>query len=236
MTIFNVPNIIKLSDFINNYIKLHTSETFVARNKKSDIFDGILFRLLYSQIDMSQDRVASKLNSLKCTHNNGNKISRQAYASREKSIPLDFYTKFYNNITDFIDTDIYKKTNCSYEVFAVDGTDISLLKTDDLMSNNYKTNKNNKSITALSIGIFNVTYETPINLDLVNHKNERRSFVDSIKNNTNLKNNIYVFDRGFQDKSLFKFLSDRNGKFICRIKEKNFIVLTESDDNVLSIY
>ena len=53
--------------------------------------------------------------------------------------------------------------NIKQEVFAVDGTEIGLLKTSNLMDNNFRSNKG-KSITALNICIYNVTNHKKINL------------------------------------------------------------------------
>ena len=109
MTNFNVKKIKELSKFINNYIQNYNNSTQKTREKKSNIFDGILFRLYYSQFNASQPKVTSKLNLIKLSLNEGESISRQAYVSREKTLPLSFYKQFYNDLSSFIDLSIYQK-------------------------------------------------------------------------------------------------------------------------------
>ena len=72
----------------------------------------------------------------------------------------------------------------------------------------YKANKKKESVTPLFSGLYNVTSNYPIMLDLVKTKDERKAFMDFVKNKDKFKNNIFVFDRGYVSGSLFKFMSD----------------------------
>jgi len=58
-----------------------------------------------------------------------------------------------------------------------------------------KSKLNKKSVTALNIGIYNVTKNSPVILELIKHKDERKAFIDLIKNTNNYSNDIFLFDR-----------------------------------------
>ena len=77
----------------------------------------------------------------------------------------------------YIDNNFYTD-KYSYEVLAVDGTDNNLRKS--LKENGYKINKNDKAITAFNLGIYNVTRNYPVILEMVKHKNERKAFYESL--------------------------------------------------------
>jgi hypothetical protein len=64
-----------------------------------------------------------------------------------------------------------------HQIIAVEGSSCST----SLTTNGYKTNKKEKSITALNLGIYNVTSNTPNSIDTVSHKNERKAFIDYVK-------------------------------------------------------
>ena len=51
---------------------------YIKRERKTTIFDGILYRLYYSQLGASQEQVAQKLNLFKIGSGNEDKVSRQA--------------------------------------------------------------------------------------------------------------------------------------------------------------
>lgn len=58
-------------------------------------------------------------------------------------------------------------------------------------------------------------------LDLVKTKNERKAFMDFVKNKDKFKNNIFVFDRGYVSDALFKFMDDNDLSYVCRLKENS---------------
>lgn len=229
MNNFSINKINKFSQFLHDYISEYKMTN--SRVKKSTVLDGILFKLLYSQLNNSQPKTASNINHLKLVHKFGLQLSRQSYISRENSIPLKFYEDLFTDISKYADINIYKKNFSSQEIFLVDGVKNNLLKTKDLIDNGYNTNINDASITALSIGIYNITRQTPLNIQLVKHKNERQAFIDVIKNSEKLENNIFVFDRGFPDGKLFSFMNENNSYFVCRIKD-NMNIVPKTDEHI----
>ena len=87
-------------------------------------------------------------------------------------------------------------------------------------------------MTPLVSGLFNITENYPVILDLVKTKDERTAFVNFVKNKEEFKDNIFVFDRGYVSDKLFKFMNDDNLLFICRIKD-NCQYITDKNDNVV---
>ena len=74
----------------------------------------------------------------------------------------------------------------SYEVFAVDCTDNNLRKS--LKEKGFKANKKDNAITALNLGIYNVTRNYPVIIEMVKHKNAGEKSIslwDFIKNKNN---------------------------------------------------
>ena len=78
--------IIKLSKYINGHI-INYSNTLskLTRIKKTDIRDGIIFSLLYTQKNVSKDHITANYNSI--TNKNA---SRKAYYMRCNQITLKY--------------------------------------------------------------------------------------------------------------------------------------------------
>ena len=177
------------------------------------------------------DSVAANINAFNIQHtNNTISISRQSFLTRYNSLPLDFFKSIYDDIGHQLDL-INNKSN-KHQIIAVDGSSSSC--SSSLTKNGYKTNKNDKSITALNLGIYNVTSNTPISLDMVTHQNERKAFTDYIKNKNNYDNHIFVFDRGFDGFIFYKKLDSQNIKYVCRIKE-NSTMISDNDDTLIDV-
>lgn len=70
------------------------------------------------------------------------------------------------------------------------------------------------------MGIYNVTYETPELLSMVNHKNERKVFIDTV-NEKILSGN--VLDRGFQSTKLFEHVVNNKGYYVYRLKNNTVL-------------
>ena len=58
---------------------------------------------------------------------------------------------------------------------------------------------------------------------MVSHNNERKAFLDYVKNKNNYENHIFVFDRGFDGFQFYKRLESQENKYVCRIKENSSI-------------
>ena len=53
-----------------------------------------------------------------------------------------------------------------------------------------------------------------------------------VKNKNTDKDNIFVFDRGYVDKNLFKFMNKNNLLFLCRLRDNNKYI-SNIDDNIV---
>ena len=67
--------------------------------------------------------------------------------------------------------------------------------------------------------MFNVTYNFPITFEMTKHKNERKAFMDLIKDPTRYHNTIFVFDRGYFSEELFESIQNKGLFFICRMRD-----------------
>ena len=199
----------------------------VKRTRKNDIIDAILYKLYYTESSSTQSKATIKVNKFK---NKNNRTSRQALVKKEKQIDISFYEK----LTAFLSAQINKNTcidsKYTRQIVAVDETYLSLLNT--ITKDGYKANKNGNSVTPLVSGLFNITSNYPVILDLVKSKDERAAFINFVKNKNKFKNNVFVFDRGYVSNKLFKYLDDNSMFFVCRLKDNNQYVSKSNDKMV----
>lgn len=221
----------KLSSEIHKFIS-DNNYVFNKRNKKTNIFDGFLYKLLYSRKNSGQDKATAKLNSLNFRFFKKEHASRQAFKARDNNLTITFYENMFNCINNFIEKNMPSKAkHGSKEVYAVDGVKNNIRKC--LSEDGFVTNKNNESITSLVLGVYNVRSNFPVCLELVNHTNERKAFDDFIKNTNKYVNSIFIFDRGFGDKNLYESLSDKDINYIFRIKENCSYIPKADDEGIL---
>lgn len=222
--------IIKLGEYFNFLI---ANKLKNQRFKKTNNVDGVLFNLLYCQLNKSQDSIIADMNHLNANLlKNKLHFTRQAIINRNNQFSVDYFKNIYDNISRYIDINFYKNNN-EYTVFAVDGTDCNLRS--KLNEKQFALNKNENSITALNIGIYNVTKNSPVILELVKHKNERKAFVDFINNTNNYSNNIFLFDRGFYSENLINVLYKKQMNFVCRLKKNSLLIKENLNDNYVNI-
>ena len=69
---------------------------------------------------------------------------------------------------------------------------------------------------------------------MVSHKNERKAFIDDVKNKNNYDNHIFVFDRGFDGFQFYKSLESREIKYVCRVKD-NSSMISDKNDNIINV-
>jgi hypothetical protein len=216
-------NCVKLINSIKTVAK-DNNKFITKRNRKLNTIDAFVYRLLYSQKYKSQENVVSFMNM----HKNI-KINRSSYSRKEDAIDLNFYKKIYELICKF-GHKYYGKY--SKNIISVDGTDVNM--DTSLNKNGYKLNKNKESITSLVLGVYNVTKNYPITLELVKHKNERRAFLDFIRGNIN-EDSIYVFDRGFFSNEVVTKLNLKNIKFVFRLKKNSQLIQKNKNDCISNI-
>ena len=218
-----ILDILNLAKKINNYIKKNSCD-YVQRNKKTNIFDSVLFGLLMTKNNITQSNSAANINTY-----TKRQCFRTSYSNRYKKLDV----KFYKGISDIID-DLYKKKNKdTKQIVAVDGTYINILN--NINNFNIKNNKKQQTITPLISGIYNVTYKFPESLDIVTHKNEIKAFTDEYMFKNLSKNCIYVFDRGYQSDAFIKTMQDSKVKYVCRIRKNSKYVTSDSTDKIINI-
>jgi len=222
-----INNFNNLSRDIKNYIQ-QISKIHKFKNRKTSLSDGILFKLLYTIKNATQESVTTKLNLY-------NKIdaSRVAYIKKINKINVNTFHKLHNYFNKRINYYFNNNINNQYIIYAVDGTYIQLKES---LTTDCKRKKNTGSVTTLSTGIYNVTYDTPTLIKIENNEtSEKISFsniFDEIKQ-TDTKD-IYVFDRGYVDYKLFNKININNKYFICRIKKNTLKIDNSKDDFIIT--
>ncbi|HEY5689319.1 MAG TPA: transposase [Yeosuana sp.] len=188
------------------------------------MIDSIVFRLLHTKKDSSQQNVTSIINMY-----TNRTINRSNYVRREQSIDIETYSDLFKLINNFEPAFFGKYTTT---IYAVDGTGSNMdIKLED---EGYSANKNNESVTSLILGVHNVTRNYPVALELVKHKDERKAVNDVLQKMKIPTNSIFVFDRGFYSLDLIDKLNSKKLKFVCRLK-KNLIIL-DDDNNDYTTY
>ena len=170
-----IKNFNKLSLDIKNYINIISNQK-KFRNRKTSLFDGIIFKLLYTMEKSTQDYVTCKLNLY-----NNNNASRKAYIKRIDNMDVSIFEKIYTYLNKQI---LYyfgsNNNNNDCVILAVDGTYIQLK---EKLADECKRIKNTSSVTCLVTGIFNITYNTPEILKFENNEtSERKSFINIFNN------------------------------------------------------
>ena len=218
----------KISNEIQKFLSKNNN-LCVNRARKNDIIDAILYKLYYTELSSTQEKATIKLNKFK---KKINKSSRQSLVKKEKKLDVSFYEKLSNFLAHQINKNTDTHSNYTRQIIAVDGTFPTLLNT--IAKDGYKPNKNKNSVTPLVSGLFNITSNYPVILDLVKTKNERSAFINFVKNKDKFKNNIFVFDRGYVSDNLFNFMDQSDLLFICRLKENSKYISNDTDKIVIS--
>ena len=215
-------NLIKLSKYISEHIKTYKK----VKVKKTDLYDGLLFNLLYTEKHVTKDALTAKYNNL--TKKN---ISRQAYTNRANQIDINYYEKLFIDIRNYINKNIYN--NHTTKIYAVDGCKVTCNV--GISKDGYQLNKNKNSATILTLGIYNVIDGNIANLKSYKDTNERNAFCDLNKHISNEHTNIFLFDRGFFGCELIDMLNNQNKFYIIRLKENlNIIQKNNIDDDYIT--
>src|SRR5438132_4566302 len=217
---------------IKNEVKLTNEEKKKRRSvkgkykriKKTNMKDGILFRLLYSQLGESKGDVAKKMNWRSDRY-----INTSNYTRREQQIGSEIYVGLNRTISKFQDKHLkYNKNVC-----AVDGTRFNVSA--NPFSKIFDVNPNGETCSPLILGIYNITRGSVISYDIRTDKNERIAFADFLKNNPDyLKdhpNTIFVFDRGFYSEEMVEICNEYNICYIFRLK-KNALLLSLKENQI----
>ena len=210
---------VKLYTKFKRFIELK-NESFGIRNRKINLIDSIVFRLLHTQKGRSQQGVTSLINM-----HTGRSVNRSNYSRREEAVTIDIYEQLYQLICNY-ENDFYGSN--TEVVIAVDGTYSNMDV--ELKNAGYKSNKNDESVTALSIGIYNVTRNYPVTLELSIKKDERSAILNFLHKATPLLNTIFVFDRGFYSLDVVDKLNSRNLNYVFRMKKDSSLIDENNND------
>lgn len=221
-----VKSLVTLSENIKKILETD-DRIYIERAKKTHTIDGFAFKLLYGQKNISQDTCTAKLNDFLGNDTKKKKIGRSSLVDRENQLDINIYKKIYTEIDEYIKEN-YNKDKNIVQVYAVDGTDVHL--SNNLKKEGYKQNKSGNLINAQIMGIYNVTYNHPIVLDLVKHKNERKAFKDYIADIETYRGSIFIYDRGYWSSDLSNTLENKGIKYIMRIKDNSSLITSDSHD------
>jgi len=182
--------------YINNYLKNNTNYCY---SKKSNLKDALLFNLLKTQKNTTQQSITSKISLL-----NKQKISRQGMMKRVDSISTQNLEYLYKNLLkDF------NKNNFKSDMSFVDGTKI-----------NVYSNKDDKGYKTLNLlGIIN---NNGIADGVYKNKDENKSeialFYEYLEKNLFDSSKTLVLDRLYFSTKLVEKCTNKNINFIARIK------------------
>ena len=105
--------IIHLSRLINDFLTSKMNNK-VLRNRKTNITDGILFKLFNTEFASTYDKSAIKINNYKYQE-----ITTQSYYNRSSEIDISTYYKLSELISNYIKKTFYKDQK--YTILVVDG-------------------------------------------------------------------------------------------------------------------
>jgi len=204
----------ELSKLSNSFL-INNQYAYINRVKKTSILEGFAFKSYYTDKTMTQESVASRINEF-----NNTNYHRTSFSKRSNSLPDELFIDYYNYINEKINI-LFPKNIMPIQLISCDGTH----------SNSYNKSSKCGIIDSISMGFFNITYNEPSFLTQLNHKNERKGFISNLKNteNSDIKN-IYVMDRGFQDKKMFAELATSDKLFVCRSRESVIFKGIDTDD------
>lgn len=213
---------LRIAKSSHNFISKNEKK-YVERVRKTDMFDGFLFKLLYSRKNVTQDQVTSQINSF-----NKTSLHTTSFSRRSVDIPKSFITEYTDFMNKKIDEEFDKQTNI-IPLIAIDGVKSNMYSKTKKCPQKIKNNKKGKSKTFLSMGYYNISYDEPYFMNTIDHKNERLAFDEFLVSHK--VKSIYVMDNGFQDKKIFKKVDDMGHYFICRIRDDNSQFKNINDTN-----
>jgi hypothetical protein len=207
-----IKHLSNIGSKIDSYIT--NTKNSVARTKGTDIYDAILFRMLYTEINKTQDKISNKLNMLKNACTKKERITTTAYVNRSNKLSINYYA----GLCDTLDEYIYKNmfSNTGYKSY--DGSYIN---------SSLKMNDGLHCFKGLTVSLFDSDNNYPIDINLLNHRSERKGVLDNI--NKQSVSSIYIFDRGYEGTDFFKLINKEHS-FVCRIKECTYDSLCDKSN------
>jgi hypothetical protein len=233
----DIRKLVTFSESLKTFFDNHTKESG-CRVRKTDMVDGFVFGLICGQDGMSQQDATLKINNYKGRTSSKTMTHRSCFVDRKAQMNMEFFKKVY----EFINCEIKKlfsPDDNSQEIFVVDGTYANLSK--DLTETGLKTTKNGEIVNGLFMGVYNITYNYPVSLDLATKienekgRDERAAYMSFIEKSKNtLKDSIFILDRGFMKYEMFEKMDTYEIKYICRLPENLIVIPDNNDDTVIT--
>lgn len=173
--------------------------------------DIILYKLYYTQINMTKECIVSSINFI-----NNTVFKRQAYNAKENNISTTFYNELLLSIISLYNT-ISGRSN--EKLIAIDGT----------YSNDNKHNE------LMNLGFYNISEKIPIDIKCYGKegKNNEIKYAKQyiIENIDKFDGAILVVDRAYYSYEFINFLLDKKLLFIIRAKGNAIKIDNNITDN-----
>lgn len=213
-----MEKIIKLNEIFEENIKKLTG-SIKMRNRKITLTDAIYYRFMYSREKTTKQSIVSNLNYF-----NETKAERSSYHRKENNIPVSLYKNIFEEIQkvfydNFTEKNYFKCKQfnipqlSSYKMIAVDGT----------YSNTNISADKGKLETSQTTGYFDISNGIPLDLTFDGKKNNEISSLSSYIEKNELKNIIFIADRGYFKYGLFDLIESKSLKYIIRIKNNSLV-------------
>ena len=142
------------------------------------------------------------------------KISPQAFVELNDIFVSQFYEVSYKK---------YK----GFRLLAIDGsiTEIPNTELNREYFGYYHNQSSWKQSRAMTTVIYDVENDIIVESDIRNWKSAERAVAMELierLNEKNIKNNLFLFDRGYPSVEMFNFLAERHAKYLIRVKNKKF--------------
>jgi hypothetical protein len=209
----------KLKNFlVKNFNKIN--DDVCIRNRKINFIDEFYFSSLYnSNAYNTYNSVYNKL----IIDDNYDNISKNAFIKKRNDIDNIFFNNINTNLINFI----YQEINNKERFIAVDGSELTFLKS---LDSHFKLNKHNTYTTGLVSCLYDVDLQIPINYQLSNSFNERNILINQLKY---LKpNDVLIADRGYYSFEIIDKLFNSNINFVFRLKKSDIKVKEMNDNNL----
>lgn len=162
----------------------------------------------------------------------GTKTEVQEYSkaafckARQRINPSAFEELFRTTAIDFYEMPGYKRFN-GYRVCAIDGSDINLPNTEELLKEYGSEQYNNGSIQVQSMVscLYDVLNHIVIDATMNHYKsNERKLAIEHLERLYEIKTEkeLLIMDRGYPSAELMKAIEDKGFKYLMRVNKNNY--------------
>ena len=200
---------------INKNVKIELAkENIFIRQSKLTFEDAMIHSFLYTFKDTTKQSITSNYN-----FNNDMDATRSSYYKKSEKIPLNVYNIMLNDLKICYNGEI--ATDANINIYAVDGCNNDTNNNCDFMELN----------RTLNMGVFDIEKGIPIYLEHIEDGvNTEISQLKILIQKYNLKNTIFVLDRGYVSYDLMNFFEINKLKYIIRGKNNNKLKLNETSE------